>query len=260
MKDFAGRTALITGASSGIGEEIAKQLAAAGTHLVLVARRVDRLNTLATELSGQYGIPVDVIALDLGQPGAAATLHARTEGVGKRIDILVNNAGFAQEGNFLDVPLESHLAVNQLNMTAVTELAWHFGRSMRARGEGWVLNTASVGAFAPVPKLAIYTSGKAYVLSLGEAMSEELRPHGITVTTLCPGGTWTEFMSVAGQTVDGIKKLGMMSAEDVARAGLKGLARGERVVVPGLMYKASMPLLRLLPSMLKVKLTDRVMN
>ncbi|MFZ5723445.1 MAG: SDR family NAD(P)-dependent oxidoreductase [Pseudomonadota bacterium] len=260
MKDFSGKTALITGASSGIGEQIAKQLAQAGAHLILVARRTDRLEALADELASRHGIRAEALACDLGRPQAAAELYARTEGAGRRVDILVNNAGFAQEGNFLDLPLETHLAVNQLNMTAVTELAWHFGRAMRARGEGWILNTASVGAFAPVPKLAIYTSGKAYVLSLGEALSEELRPHGVTVTSLCPGGTWTEFMSVAGQTIDGIKKLGMMSAEDVARAGLKGLARGERVVVPGLMYKASMPLLRLLPSMLKVKLTDKVMN
>lgn len=260
MKKFAGKTALVTGASSGIGEEIAKQLAAAGAHLVLVARRADRLEALAAELSAAHGIRARAFALDLAAPNAAAELFAGTEGAGETIDILVNNAGFGQEGNFLDLPLAKHLAVNHLNMTVLTELCWHYGNAMRARGEGWILNTASVGGFAPVPKLAIYTSGKAYVLSLGEALSEEVQPHGVTVTTLCPGGTWTEFMSIAGQTVDGIKKLGMMSAESVARAGLKGLARGERVVVPGVMYKASMPLLRLLPSMLKVKLTDKVMN
>ncbi|MFZ5757657.1 MAG: SDR family NAD(P)-dependent oxidoreductase [Pseudomonadota bacterium] len=260
MKQFAGKTALVTGASSGIGEEIAKQLAAAGAHLVLVARRADRLEALAAGLSAQHGIRAESIAVDLAGPDAAALLFARTEGQGQAIDILVNNAGFGHEGNFLDLPLEKHLAVNHLNMTVLTELCWHYGRAMRARGHGWILNTASVGAFAPVPKLAIYTSGKAYVLSLGEALSEELRPHGVTVTSLCPGGTWTEFMSVAGQTIDGIKKLGMMSAASVAESGLRGLAEGRRVVVPGVMYKASMPLLRLLPSMLKVKLTDRIMN
>lgn len=260
MDALKGKTALITGASSGIGEDMARQLAANGTHLVLVARRAERLETLASELATKHGIRAEVIAMDLGVPGAADQLFSRTEGAGQQIDILINNAGFAQEGNFLDLPLEKHLAVNQLNMTVLTELAWHFGRAMRARNAGWILNTASVGAFTPVPKLAIYTAGKAYVLALGEALAEEFSAHNVMVTTLCPGGTWTEFMAVAGQTVDGIKKLGMMSAEDVARAGLQGLARGRRVVVPGVMYKASMPLMRLLPSLLKVKLADKVMN
>jgi short-subunit dehydrogenase len=260
MKNLSGKTALITGASSGIGEEMAKILAANGTHLVLVARRIDRLEKLAQELATQHGIHASALAMDLGVPGAAAQLFAKTEGAGKRIDILVNNAGFAREGNFLDLPVENHLAVNQLNMTALTEAAWHFGRAMRARGEGWLLNTASYGAFTPIPKLAIYAAGKAYVLSLGEAIAEELAPHGVVVTSLCPGGTTTEFTDVAGQTVDGIKKLGMMSAAAVARDGLEGLARGQRVVIPGLMYKSTATLLRLLPSKLKVKVTDRVMN
>jgi short-subunit dehydrogenase len=260
MNVLKGKTALITGASSGIGEEMAKQLAANGTHLVLVARRVDRLEKLAAELAARHGIRARAIAMDLGQSGAAAKLFAKTEGDGLRVDVLVNNAGFAREGNFLDLPVEDHLAVNQLNMTALTEASWHFGRAMRARGEGWILNTASYGAFTPIPKLAIYAAGKAYVLSLGEAMAEELAPHGVVVTSLCPGGTTTEFTDVAGQTIDGIKKLGMMSAEDVARAGLTALARGQRVVIPGMMYKSTATLLRLLPSRLKVKITDKVMN
>ena len=260
MDVLKGKTALITGASSGIGEEMAKQLAANGTHLVLVARRIDRLEKLAEELSAQHGIRASAIAMDLGTAGAAGKLFAQTEGAGQRIDILVNNAGFAQEGNFLDLPIEKHLAVNQLNMTALTEASWHFGRAMRDRGEGWILNTASYGAFTPIPKLAIYAAGKAYVLSLGEAMAEELAPYGVMVTSLCPGGTSTEFTDVAGQTVEGIKKLGMMSAADVARDGLVALARGRRVVIPGMMYKTTASLLRLLPSKLKVKITDKVMN
>lgn len=260
MLDFKGKTALVTGASSGIGEQLAMQLAAAGANLVLVARRGERLQLLANDLAQRHGIRAEVIAMDLGAPGAAQALHARTEGAGRRIDVLVNNAGFGFEGNFLDLPLEKHLAVNQLNMTSLTELSWHFGRSMRDRGTGAILNTASFGAFTAVPKLGIYAAGKAYVLSLGETLAEELAPHGVTVSTLCPGGTWTEFNANAGQTIDGIKKLGMMGAEEVARAGLQGLARGRRVVVPGLMYQASVPLLRLLPSRLKVKLTDKVMN
>lgn len=260
MKNFSGKTALVTGASAGIGEQIARQLAAAGCHLVLVARRADRLQSLATALAAEYSIRTDVIAMDLAAPDAAAALHAQTEGSGQHIDVLVNNAGFGQEGDFLDIPLEKHLAINHLNMTVLTELSWHFGHSMRARGEGWILNTGSYGGFMPVPKLAVYAAGKAYVLSLGEALAEELAPRGVVVTTLCPGGTWTEFTGVAGQTIDGIKKLGMMSAEDVARAGLNGLARKRRVVIPGLMYKMSASLMRSLPSALKVKITDKVMN
>ncbi len=260
MTNLTGKTAVITGASSGIGEEMARQLAANGTHLVLVARRTDRLEALAGKLAQQHGIRASAIAMDLGVPGAAGKLFAKTEGAGQRIDILINNAGFAREGNFLDLRVENHLAVNQLNMTALTEASWHFGRAMRARSEGWILNTASYGAFTPIPKLAIYAAGKAYVLSLGEAMAEELAPHGVSVTSLCPGGTTTEFIDVAGQTVDGIKKLGMMSAASVARAGLVAMARGRRVVIPGMMYKSTATLLRVLPSFLKVKITDKVMN
>lgn len=260
MKNLQGKTALVTGASSGIGEDMARVLAANGTHLILVARRAERLQALAQELAAAHGVRTDVIAMDLGAPGAAEVLHARTEGAGVAVDILINNAGFGIKGPFLDTPVEAHRDMNRLNMETLTELCWHFGRDMRARRSGWILNTASVGGYIPVPEFSTYTAGKAYVLSFGEALSNELAPDGITVTTLCPGGTWTEFMSVTGQQVSGIQKLGMMPARKVAEAGLRGLSAGSRVVVPGWLNRIYAPTLRALPSTLKTGIARLAMQ
>ena len=193
----------------------------------------------------------------LGAPDAAEALLARTEGAGIAVDILINNAGFGIKGPFLDTPLEAHRDMNRLNMETLTELCWHFGRAMRARRSGWILNTASVGGYIPVPDFATYTAGKSYVLSFGEAL---LAPEGITVTTLCPGGTWTEFMSVSGQEVSGIQKLGMMPARKVAEAGLRGLSAGTRVVVPGWLNRVYAPTLRTLPSSLKTGIARLAMQ
>lgn len=257
---YQGKRALVTGASSGIGACMAELLAKQGANLILVARRKDKLEELQEKIQREHGVEVSVIAKDLNAANAAQELHNETEGKGITVDVLINNAGFAQEGAFLDVELERHQAVNNLNLTALTDLTWHFGRSMQSRRQGAILLVASFAAYTPIPKLAIYAAGKSYVLSLGEALNAELAAYNIHVTTLCPGGTWTEFMDTAGQTVDGLKTLAMMPADAVAKEGLKALRKNKAVVVPGTMYKSSRQLLRLIPDRIRIKLSDVAMN
>lgn len=247
MHSFQGQTALVTGASSGIGDSFARQLAAQGVHLVLVARREDRLQALAAELSRDYAIRAQVIAMDLSQPGAAADLHARVHALGLQIDLLLNNAGLGKHGEFLELPLETHTSMMKVNIDTLTELTWLFGKEMVARGKGNILLVSSIAGYLPVPQFATYAASKAYVLSFGKALYKEWKPHNVNVTVLCPGGTLTEFMEVAGQQIDGIRSLAMMSSDDVASAGLNAMQRNRNVVVPGWLYKVSMASLRLIP-------------
>jgi short-subunit dehydrogenase len=254
-----GLRALVTGASSGIGEQLARQLAARGANLVLVARRADRLEKLATELRAQHGVEATVEALDLSTPDAAATLFQRTEGAGRAIDVLVNNAGFAAQAPFLSVPWERSRDMLVVDVVALTELTRRFSEAMAARGHGWVLNVASIGAYMPVPTFAVYAAGKAYVRNFSEALAHELAPRGVRVCCLCPGGTATEFFQVAGQTLPGYYKIMIMSPERCARIGLAALFGWRRNVVAGLAYKAMMFLLRLVPRRLMVSLAALTM-
>lgn len=256
MSSFQGQTALVTGASSGIGESFARQLAAQGANLVLVARREERLQELAAQLHRDFGVATHVMAQDLQEPGAAQSLYARVQQQGLQIDILLNNAGLGKHGAFLSLPLETHMAMMRVNVDALTELTWLFGRDMVTRRKGSILLVSSIAGYLPVPQFAIYAASKAYVLSFGKALHEEWKQHNVSVTVLCPGGTLTEFMEVAGQKIDGIRSLAMMSSEAVAGAGLRALAHGRRVVVPGALYKTSMAMLRFIPSRLQATLGE----
>ncbi|MDX1694439.1 MAG: SDR family oxidoreductase [Ketobacteraceae bacterium] len=251
MDEFKGKTALITGASSGIGESFARLLAAAGANLVLVARREERLQALARELASGYGIETEVIPRDLGVPGAATELYRQIEERGLIIDILINNAGFGIQGDFLDAPLESHHQTINVNVMALHDLTWLFARDMVGRGSGQILLVASIAAFMPVPRFTTYAATKAYVLNLGDSLAKELAPRGVKVTTLCPGGTATEFFEHSGQEFGRWRALAMMSSDSVAKAALEGLVRGRHVVVPGLLYKLSLLMLRLVPRRLQ---------
>lgn len=248
MSSFQGQTALVTGASSGIGESFARQLAAQGVNLVLVARREERLQVLAAELQRDFGVATHVIALDLAEHGAAQALYARVQQQGLQIDILLNNAGLGKHGAFLKLPLETQMSMMRVNVDALTELTWLFGRDMVERRKGSILLVSSIAGYLPVPQFAIYAASKAYVLSFGKALHEEWRAHNVNVTVLCPGGTLTEFMEVAGQKIEGIRTLAMMSSDAVAGAGLSALARGRSVIVPGMLYKVSMAMVRFIPS------------
>jgi short-subunit dehydrogenase len=223
---------------------------------VLVARREDRLQTLAAELSREFGIVTHVIAQDLGEPGAAHALYARVQERGLHIDVLLNNAGLGKHGTFTSLPLETQMSMLRVNVDALTELTWLFGRDMVSRGKGSILLVSSIAGFLPVPQFATYAASKSYVLSFGKALHAEWKPHNVNVTVLCPGGPLTEFMDVAGQKIDGIRSLAMMGSDVVAGAGLSALARGRSVVVPGVLYKVSMAMLRLIPSRIQATLGE----
>jgi len=251
MNNFSGRTALVTGASSGIGESFAHLLAKSGANLILVARREDRLNTLSETLRADFNVQVEVIAKDLALPHASEELYQQTNAQGLQVDILVNNAGLGTHGDFLDLPLAKHHQMINLNIIALNDLTHFYGQDMAKRGQGDILLVASIAGFLPVPRFSTYAATKNYVLALGEALGNELKSKGVTVTTLCPGGTLTEFMDVAGQQIDGVRSLAMMSSDKVAKTGLNALSRKKRVIVPGWLYKIGISSLRLYPRRLQ---------
>lgn len=246
------RLALITGASGGLGEEMARQLAARGVNLMLVARSEDKLQALSRELRTTQGVDVHVLALDLTDPGAPAEIGRECQFRGLQVDFLINNAGFADFGEFHTRELSTQLDMINLNITALTELTHRFLPGMVERHLGRVMNVASTAAFLPGPLMAVYYASKAYVLSFSEALHEELRGTGVQVTALCPGPVETGFQARA--QMEGSKLLSgpgrnlrVMSASDVARQGIEAMLRGDAVCIPGVMNKAQTFLPRLLP-------------
>ena len=224
--------ALITGASAGLGVEFARQLSARGHRLVLVARRKERLEELAKELGNARAV-----ALDLSEDDAAAKLMADLEAHGETVDLLVNNAGFGLIGPFAKLDARRERQMIDLNVSTLTDLCRAVAPGMIERKSGAILNVASTAAFQPGPKMAVYFATKAFVLSLSEALHEELRPHGIKVSCLCPGPTRTEFGDVAGFGGNGLFDRVAMDAATVVRTGLKGLDKNRAVVVPGIVNK-----------------------
>jgi short-subunit dehydrogenase len=247
-RDLEGHTALVTGASSGLGAAFARNLAARGARLVLTARREAQLQALAAELEAAHRVTVTVLPLDLSEPGSAEALFARTEGAGIPVDILVNNAGGGIYAYFADIPWERTARQIQLNVTSLVELTWLFVGAMRARGRpGWILNVSSVGAYTPSPAYATYSAGKAFVRDFSEAVAYELRETPIRVCSLCPGLTRTEFHQASGQHVGGALALTYMSAESVAEVGLRALFGGRSNVVAGWSNWLGTQLMRLAP-------------
>ncbi len=230
-------TALITGASAGLGLEYAKLFAADGHDLVLVARRRDRLEALAKELTEQRKVRVEVIDLDLSAPGAVAKLLAEVARLGLPIDFLVNNAGFGSNGLFAELPVARELEMVQLNIAALLELTRAVLPQMLARKSGRVLNIGSTAGFQAGPFMATYYASKAFVNSFTEALAYELRGSGVTATVSCPGPTATEFTAVAGTAHSALTKLGESRADQVAREGYRAMHAGKRMVVHGLKNK-----------------------
>ena len=245
--------ALITGASAGLGVDFARQLSAEGHRLVLVARRLDRLEALAAELGNARAV-----ACDLSQPGAVAMLMADLAANDEIVETLVNNAGFGMWGRFFGLDARQQREMVDLNVGALTELTRAVAPGMVERKQGRILNLASTAAFQPGPRMAVYFATKAYVLSLTEALHEELKPHGISVSALCPGPTKTEFGDVAGFSGNGTFNRMSASSASVARIGLHGLARNKAVVIPGLLNKAGAQGHRLLPRSVLRKITGMV--
>lgn len=248
---FSNKLALVTGASSGIGEHFARQLAAAGANLVLVARRADRLEALKRELE-PAGINIHIIALDLAEPGAAQQLWDTTQAAGLKVDILINNAGFGKHGEFLAVDLVQHSNMLRLNINTLTELTWLYAQPMKQQGFGQILLVASIAAYMPVPDFSSYAASKAFVLSFGQSLHYELRSFGVDVTVLSPGGVATEFMEVSGQKMDDWRSQAIMRPQAVVADALRALDKGRRVIVPGWLYKVSMASVRLIPVCLQM--------
>jgi len=241
-------TALITGASSGIGLELAKLFARDGYELVLVARRAERLEELGRELTQVHGVRCHAISADLADPDAAAEIARRLDRAGLAVDVLVNNAGFGVLGPLATTEPETARRMIRVNIEALTQLTRLLLPGMLARRRGRILNVASTAGFAPGPLMAVYYATKAYVISFSEALAEELRGTGVTVTVLCPGPTRTEFQEVAHMETARLFRLpGVMDAPAVARAGYAGLMRGKRMVVPGLINRALPLVIRLSP-------------
>ena len=251
---------LITGASSGFGEEFARQYAAQGHSLVLVARRLDRLQTLAETLRRQYRIDVVVEPADLSDIEAITKLHRRLRERGISIEILINNAGHGQQGPFVDSPLKATLAMVQLDVASLTAVTHVFAQDMRARGRGKILLVASLLAYQGVQNFAVYAAAKAYVLRLGEALHRELKLDGITVTTLCPGMSDTGFASAAQQKITPALKLLMMRPAPVVRTGIRALHNGRISVVPGWANKALVILTWATPRWLHQAIMSHAMN
>jgi short-subunit dehydrogenase len=234
--------ALITGASAGLGVEFARQLAARGHRLVLAARRKEQLDAVAAEVGNAR-----VVVADLSEPGAAAKLVADCDAAGEEIDLLVNNAGFGLRGQFVALDADRQREMIDLNIGALTDLCRIVAPRMAERKSGAILNVASTAAFQPGPKMAVYFATKAYVLSFTEALHEEMKPHGVKVSALCPGPTRTEFGEVAGFGKDSRFDRIAMQADEVVRQGLKGLDANEAVVITGALNKAGAFGTRFLP-------------
>jgi len=235
-------TALVTGASSGIGEALATCFAKAGHNLVLVARSEARLRRLAATLAAAHGVKAWSLPADLSQPGAAENLAAALRRARRPIDVLVNNAGVLAQGPFVGMPPGRHRQLIDLNVAALTEMLAHFVPPMVRRGRGRVLNVASIAAFQPVPSLATYAATKAYVLSLTESLTEELRGTGVTVTALCPGITATDMLSSAQRESGALRKLPRFvvgEAAAVAAEGFEACMAGEVIRVPGALNLAA---------------------
>ncbi len=227
------KTALITGASFGIGLELARIFARENNNLVLVARTADRLRQLASELEKAHSTRSLILSVDLAEPGASAYVLDQTTRADIVVDVLVNNAGFGQYGPFAENDLEECLRQIQLNVTTLTHLTRLYLPGMIERKSGRIMNVASTAAFQPGPLMAVYYATKAYVLHFSEAIANELTESGVTVTCLCPGVTATEFHKRARATGANLLRFGAMDARTVAEAGYRGLISGKPVVIPG---------------------------
>lgn len=233
-------TALVTGASSGIGAAIARELAGRGHALVLVARREERLRSLADELGEAHGVSVEVQARDLAESSERDRLAEAVSAGGRFVEILVNNAGFGSRGRFVRNDRERMVGMVRLNVEAVVDLSGRFLPGMAERGRGAVINVASTASFQPLPGAATYAASKAFVLSFSEAVRTELRGTGVAVTAVCPGPVKTEFTDAAGMS--GVENTTpdafWMSAEEIAEASVSGADSDKRVVVPGALNRA----------------------
>jgi short-subunit dehydrogenase len=255
MVDFTGRTALVTGASSGIGADLARELAKRGANVVLVARRVEKLQALAAELTA-LGVQAAAAPCDVADAAAREALAAAHG----HVDILVNNAGLGVFGPFADAAWKDIDNMLTVNITALTHLTHLFAKPMAARGYGRIMLIASTAAFQPVPLYAAYAATKAYVLSLGDALNVEYARLGVKFTTLSPGSTQSEFFDVAAQKKSVMVEKTMMSSAAVAKIGVNAMAAGKGSVVAGMANAIFALSTRLTPRSVNAKIAYRIMK
>lgn len=244
--------ALITGASSGIGECFARALAARGRNLVLVARSQDKLDALARELTSHHGVHAEPVALDLSETGAASHLAQILRERAFAIDLLINNAGFGAHGEFWQLPLERQSQMLRLNIDALVELTYLLLPAMIEKRRGAIINVSSTASFQPVPYTTVYSATKAFVTSFSMGLAEELRAYGIRVVTLCPGGTRTNFFDASHYQKRDFAG-GLQTPEEVVRVGLRALERGGGLAISGLINRLQVASQRLAPRSLVVK-------
>lgn len=261
MRNNRKETALITGASGGIGLELARLMAAKGHPLVLVARNEVKLRALKSELEKAYGLPVHILPLDLAQAGATKSLFETCRYLGLHIDLLINNAGFGDQGHFLDTDRNREQEMIALNIAALTDLCKIFAPAMDRQGYGRILNVASTAAFQPGPSMAVYFATKAYVLHFSEALAVELRSSGITVTALCPGPTQSGFAAAANMEQSlAFKSKRLPTAAEVAAYGYRAMMKGKRVAIHGWINNLLVLSLRMAPRQLAAAVTGWVIR
>lgn len=259
MSPFRGSVALVTGASSGIGEEIARQLAAHGANLVLTARSEDKLTRLSEELSARHGVDAHVVAADLSAADGVERLCRGVDELDVQIDHLVNNAGFGAVGAFSRSDRTRQREMIRLNCEALVALTHCFLPSMLERARGGVLNVASTAAYQPLPYMAVYAATKAFVWSFSAALAEELRDTGVRVSALCPGPVPTGFQAAAGIEA-GVERVASLSAEETVRRGLSAYAAGDVVFVPGTVNRVQTVLTKLAPRAVVTHAVSRAMK
>ncbi|MEW6777183.1 MAG: SDR family oxidoreductase [Bdellovibrionota bacterium] len=260
MTNLQGKWAVVTGASSGIGWDIAHVLAEKGMNIIPVARREDRLQKLAGELREKHKVDAKVLALDLGKSGAPQELYDKVKGLGVSPEILINNAGFGIKANFADTSWERTEQLLNLNLVNLTHLTKLFLTDMLKRDSGYILEVASIGAYQPTPTYATYAAAKSYVLNFGEALNYELKNTGVGVSVLTPGGTLTEFMQVAGQEGGALVKLTSMTSRSVAEIAVRGLLRRKPNILPGFRNWFTAFLTRFTPRRMTVFLAEWVLR
>lgn len=247
MRQFPYRTAMVTGASSGIGEGFARLLARQGVHLVLVARRADRLKRLAEELESRHQVRVEVMPLDLTEESQVREAEQRLADPRRPVELLVNNAGSSGSGEFAELPPERELHTATLNAIVPLRLCRACLPGMISRGAGGIVNVSSLVAVLPKPRSATYAASKAFLSSFGESVAMEVAGYGVHVTTVHTGLTRSEFHAAAGVSPDTLPKINWLTPEQVADAGLRAVAAGRPAVVPGTAYRIRLPLMRAMP-------------
>ncbi|MBA3582754.1 MAG: SDR family oxidoreductase [Gammaproteobacteria bacterium] len=260
MKNLNNKWAIVTGASSGLGVDFATLLAQRGCNLIIVARSVDRLEALQRQLIKEYGVLVEVLALDLSDINAPAKLHQYIQAKKHAIDFLINNAGFGKVGRFLDIASDDVADMLNVNVRTLQTLMTLFLPAMLTRNQGCILNIASLLSFQPAPYFAVYAATKAYVLSLSEAVNAELASTNVRIKVLCPGSTRTEFWAASGSRGNPLRDRALMSSQQVAQYGIELMLSHRTVGIPGIANKLMAFTTRLLPRAWVTRITGFILR